>query len=231
MTASGLQKRLDSDDERGLKKSPLFPLLERDIRKGAVFPAIRKGEIHFYHCGGRLCLFRKGRFYTASRYFGELGESRDIAVKLNTETYETVKNGCRSHWSKSSERALVADLFKRFSPYVEGCTGQEAALIDIEIRFPGSPDSKVTQDKIDLLFELPNGKLHFVEVKRTKDPRVRQKSETPTPAELFKQLGRYRQHLSPLPDNGISATYSSVFSTMKRLFDHKLPEPDVSSRT
>jgi hypothetical protein len=98
MNETGLQKKFD--DISGLQKHLFFPRLKKDIACGTVFSAVRKNEIHFYHSGGRLCVYRGGRMFTNNRNLKRLdkGKSRDVAIpedELSLELYDDIKDQCR----------------------------------------------------------------------------------------------------------------------------------------
>lgn len=67
------------------KNSALFNLLKNDIKKGKVFPAIRKNQIYFYYEGGCLYKFSNGVFLRDRQYekygYDESLSSYELAKK------------------------------------------------------------------------------------------------------------------------------------------------------
>ena len=216
----GLQKSFS--DLKGLTEHPLFPLLSEDVSLGTVFPAIRKKEMHFYYEGGRVCAYKSGEFYTnASFLHGKTDKSGDVKISLeqnrdvSATTYLRIKENCRLHWaSTAGESRLIASLFPHFSLAKCDLALTEPMLLDVEVRFPKLLDQEENQNKIDLLFLMSNGTMCFIEVKRTKDGRVRA-SEGKKP-EVLKQLCRYRQCLRP--DEGILEVYKGVLFIIGKVF-------------
>lgn len=232
--ASGLQKTFS--DVAKLQEQPLFELLREDVATGAVFPAIRKGELHFYHAGGRLCRYAAGAFYTNHRYVIDEDPatvpSRDVRIggkatlpKPLDEVYATMKVACRKRWAKDSgsgELQSIATAFHGWSIARADWTDSEPALLDVECRFPAAKDSKSAQDMVDLLLRLPSGQLCFVEVKRTDDPRARAEGNDP---EVVEQLERYRRRLrDPDVATDVASVYARVVATLKALFGCSQPK-------
>lgn len=214
-------------DLESIAANSFWQYLKRDIETGDVFPAVRKGELQFYYGGGRILRFAKKRFFCNDEYLGERQEgknSREKTVPLDrpSDTYELIKRRCQDHWNKenSGEARATAQLFKAFS-FAKKNRTTSSALIDIEVRFPGlGPDfvcpdeDRTKQDKIDLLFQLPSGRLCFVEVKRVDDARVRAREGFEP--EFMKQLARYRAQLGRTPCGEI---YDSVLVMWSKLLD------------
>src|ERR1700738_5059258 len=118
MTASGLQKYFH--DVKGLHAHTFFEEtgLKRDLAAGEVFPAIRKNEVHFYHGGARLCLYKGTHMYTNNRYLGPCeGKSRDIRIPANWFTpakYDELKKTYKEWRPAGRELSIVSKLFSAF---------------------------------------------------------------------------------------------------------------------
>jgi len=231
MAGAGLQKYFT--DIAGLRVHPFFKDtgLAEDLAAGEVFPAIRKNELHFYHGGARLCVYKDGQAYTNNRYL-ELpddGRSRDVRIPADRFTpakYEAIKGKCRSWRTTEKELSIVSELFPEFSIAASHLPAHRARLVDIECRFLGGANGETAQDMIDCLFQAPDGTLVFVEVKRTDNPEARGGGQG-EPA-VAGQLRRYRQQLgSDSLRNEIKGVYASVTDTLGLILGRQLPSPQA----
>lgn len=200
-----------------------------DIHSGAVFAAIRKEEVHFYYGGARLCVYKTGRrptegkMLTNNRYLGinDSGRSRDIQIAgdwFSREKYQELKSNCRKRRPGESELELVSQLFPEFSFCATALPAEQARLLDIEIRFPGSASStEKAQDMIDCLFITPRGVLVFVEVKRSSNAEAR--SDGKDKPAVVKQLQCYKDQLTSdgTMIEHIKQVYANVNSTLRTI--------------
>ncbi|MEY9524063.1 hypothetical protein ABIF70_005204 [Bradyrhizobium japonicum] len=229
MAGAGLQKYFT--DVARLHVHPFFNKtgLTDDLATGEVFPAIRKNEVHFYHGGARLCVYKDGHAYTNNRYL-ELpddGRSRDVRIPAERFTpadYETIKGKCKSWRTPERELSIVSELFPVFSIAASHLPADRARLLDIECRFPGAAEGETAQDMIDCLFLAPDGTLVFVEVKRTDNPEARGSGQS-EPA-VAGQLRRYRQQLgSEGLCNEVTDVYTGVSDALGLILGRQLPLP------
>jgi hypothetical protein len=200
-----------------------------DVRSGAVFPAIRKEELHFYYSGARLCVYKNGRLSTEgkmltnNRYLGirDGDRSRDIPIPddwFSPTKYRELKNNCHQRRPGESELEIVSQLFPEFSFCASALPAERARLLDIEIRFPGIATSTKRQDMIDCLFITPRGILVFVEVKRSSNDEARSSGQG-QPA-VVSQLRGYREQLASDEKmiEHIKQVYAGVTSTLRIIF-------------
>lgn len=231
MTGAGLQKYFT--DVAGLHAHPFFNNtgLKEDLAAGEVFPAIRKNEVHFYHGGARLCVYKNGHTYTNNRYL-ELpddGRSRDIRIRdewFTPAKYRAIKGKCKDWRPPEKELSIVSELFPEFSIAADRSPADRARLLDIECRFSGAAEGETAQDMIDCLFLAADGTLVFVEAKRTDNPEARGSAGS-EPA-VAGQLRRYRQQLgSESLRKEIKNVYAGVTDTLGLILRRQLPSPQA----
>ncbi|MBX9845211.1 MAG: hypothetical protein K2Z80_25705 [Xanthobacteraceae bacterium] len=169
MTGAGLQKYFHDVPE--LLAHPFFDKtgLRDDLSIGDVFPAIRKNEVHFYHGGARLCVYKGGHMLSNNRYLDlpDKGKSRDVRIpedRFTRPAYKAIKQKCMAWRPAGRELVVVSGLFPEFSIARSNPSAGRALLLDIECRFPGSPEAagaepETDQDMIDCLFLTPEGAL------------------------------------------------------------------------
>ncbi|MCK1520464.1 hypothetical protein [Bradyrhizobium sp. 17] len=223
-------------DIAGLKAHKFFTDtgLMADLRAGNVFPAVRKEEVHFYYGGARLCVYKTGRVYTNNRYLkiSDNGQSRDVAIPkewFTCESYESIKENCRTYRPVEGELPVVSQLFPMFSLAADRLPDNQARLIDIECRFPGTPKTKTAQDMIDCLFITAGGTLVFVEVKLSSNKEAR--SDGKREPKVASQLQRYRSQFGskPLRDE-ITKVYTGVNATILELMGSEVRQHLVPKR-
>ncbi len=229
MTGAGLQKYFT--DVAGLHAHPFFNNtgLKEDVAAGEVFPAIRKNEVHFYHGGARLYVYKNGHTYTNNRYL-ELpddGRSRDVRIRdewFTPAKYRAIKGKCKDWRPPEKELSIVSELFPEFSIAADRSPADRARLLDIECRFSGAAEGETAQDMVDCLFLAPDGRLVFVEVKRTDNPEARGSAQS-EPA-VAGQLRRYRRQLgSEGLRNKIKDVYAGVTDTLGLILGRRLQSP------
>lgn len=227
MSESGLQRSFSNSDVEGLHAHPLFSKagLREDLASGEVFPAIRKDEVHFYHGGARLCVYKDDHMESNNRYLEipDNGKSRDVRIPadwFSSDRYDELKTNCREYRKNpQTELSMVSKLFPEFSIAASKLPANRARLLDIECRFSGS-----IKDMIDCLFLTPEGALVFVEAKLTnnKAARGREQSE-PT---VIGQLDRYRGRVkTDRQREEIKSIYGGVTDTLGRILEQTLPVP------
>ncbi len=114
------EKRLDE-----LKNQELFTeCLLKDIKKGQVFPAIRRSEIHFYHHGCKLFGYTREYFESNAKFilayantprdYVREHELKEVELIENfTAGYKQIKENVKRY--SDPEAAEVAKLCKKFS--------------------------------------------------------------------------------------------------------------------
>jgi hypothetical protein len=191
-----------------------------------VFPALRDNELHFYSNGARLCR------YTDKTGFAWHEWTEGIHC---IDAYTNLKDGINRNYSESKsgtkERAVLAKLYKRFSPYSYARIGDAAILLDIEVGFPSTGKRDASGERvrdntqIDLLFlNNKTGQLVFIEGKAASDRRIkaaRKDKETRLAwyerLEISKQLEKYEQNLEN-NKNEIMASYKNTIKVMSEIF-------------
>ena len=175
-----------------LKEEPLFvDQLKADCEKGEVFPAVRKGEIHFYYKGG--CLYRFGgkKFSRDKEYdkpeYSEGTEGRgdyEKAKKQNENKFTSAKG-------EATERQILDGLNRHtFGP------GQKTktVVLDIEVRLNGNTGRGKKCDMV--LLNTSTNQIMFVEGKLFSDERV--KGSKP---KVIEQVDTYTQAIAEQKQN------------------------------
>ena len=146
------------------ERGELFALLKEDVLKGTVFPAIRKGELHFYYRGGCLYKFSGGSF-KRDKNFAKYCDGSD-----GLSTYERAKRENEIRYKNSSggsgERQLLDGLYGyTFTPQKRS----DVVVLDIEVNLGGQ-----AVRKCDLvLLNTKTDEIAFVEAKVFTDKRVK----------------------------------------------------------
>jgi hypothetical protein len=233
------QKRFK--DISGLKLHPFFPQLKSDIESGEVFPAVGKGEMHFYYGGARLFVYKRKQMHTNIRYLGmtdekieadELPISNDEAtddlyraIKANAKKWRDPKNAVGMKMQREKELRIVSELFTNFSIGKTTLPASCARLLDIECRFLNStqkqkknPEKNQKSDMIDCLFLLPKGTLVFVEVKHAENKDAR--GDGRRNPRVVSQLQSYNNQLKAKSQRDeVMSVYSYVAETIGGLLN------------
>ncbi len=157
------EKQIDA--LRGEKNIALFNLLKNDIKRGVVFPAIRKNQIYFYYEGGCLYKFSNGRFTRDKMY-----EKYGCAVE-NLSPYELAKMQVRNKFTNAQgsdkERRLLNALYR----HTYGMESKYSTIVlDIEVNLNGLV---ACGKKCDLFLYNPvSSELMLIEGKVFHDKRV-----------------------------------------------------------
>jgi len=199
----------------------------KDIKKGEIFPAIRKDRMDFYHKGGKLFTFDKDGFKTHIKY-ASVYKSKDDYVsesKIKSlgritnfiDVYARIKENCAKY--SGIESSGVSCLYSKYS-YV--ASKSEVVVLDIEVSLESlNPDKN--QDRIDILLLDKNKKrLIFCEAKHYSNKEIwSQKESSP---EVVEQVQRYEKQIS---NKGVCILdeYSNYIDAVNRLFSINLPYP------
>jgi len=222
------QKTLDEKTIELLKNNSLFTgKLKPDIKRGAVFSAIRGGYIDFYYKGGRLFTFQK-EFNTHKKYASIILSKGDYLsasdLKLNVELiqdfpegYESIKENCSLY--SGVEAKGVSELYHKFS-YIQ--KDLNVVVLDIEVSFKSDHKDK-SQDRIDILvFNKKAQMLRFYEAKHFSNNELWSKSGTQP--KVIKQIDGYEKQVEKRHSE-ILSQYKNYTRIANELFDCDLPEP------
>lgn len=235
-------RRLDQAILEKLQREPLFKELEKDIKNGKVFPAIRDNRVDFYHGGGKLFSYASTGFLTHIKYAsvisspksyvrqGELPSLSPIASFADEGVYSRIKENCALY--SGVEAQGVADILRLFGKHVDGKTLSIIPL-DIEICFDASSQDsdepfesdppRRKQDRIDILFyDIENQSLRFCEAKHYSNGELWSKASTPP--RVAGQLSRYNKQIAKCEEH-ILAQYRNYISLMNQLLGISMPEP------
>ena len=220
-----------------LKKEKLFQKnLLPDIKRGKVFPAIRKNRIDFYHKGGKLFSF-DGKFSTHIKYASVYKFDKDYISELNeikpiksfSEKYNRIKENCRLYSGEEAEG--VAALYSK-SSYVK-CT-DDVVVLDIEIALatqdspehggPEKEQKRRKQNRIDfLLYHKKKKILKFYEAKLFSNKEIWSKQGT-TP-KVIGQIERYNKQIK-CSEKEIIKAYKNYVNIVNSFFNLTLIEPE-----
>ena len=184
--------------EKRLFKEKLFP----DIKKGAVFPAIRNDRVDFYYRGGKIFSF-DGKFHTHIKYASVYESNKDYIseeemskikpVKDFIEGYDRIKENCYLH--SGVEASEISSVHSRYS-YIE--ESPDVVVLDIEISFESLKEDR-RQDRIDLLlFNQAERCLRFYEAKHFSNNDIWSREGTKPKA--IEQIRRYENQIRQKQD-------------------------------
>jgi len=216
-----------------LRKNDLFmKKLKPDIEEEAVFPAIRRGRIDFYHKGGKLFSYRD-TFYTHKKYAslikfaGDYISESELRKKAEVitsffEGYEQIKENCSLY--SGVEARGVSRLYHKY-PFTKN--DLDIVLLDIEISFRANSEER-SQDRIDLLLlNKKTQQLRFYEAKHYSNSDL-WTVERSRP-EAVSQIERYQEQIEK-KDSEILSEYSRYVRIVNNLFTCDLPEPQSIDR-
>ena len=149
----------------GSENAELFTRLKADVLNGAVFPAVRKNELHFYYKGGCLYKFSGGSF-KRDKNFEKFGVGFE-----ELPPYERAKKEIEAKFinalGKAKERQLVDELncYTFCAKYDE-----TIVVLDIEVNLNGTIGGGKKCDIV--LLNTQTDELMFVEGKVFSDSRV-----------------------------------------------------------
>lgn len=201
--------------------------LRPDIKKGTVFPAIRRDYIDFYHKGGKLFSFTR-KFVTHKKYASVIKAEKDYISELylqqNVEIinnysdgYVQIKENC-SHYS-GVEGEGISRIYHKY-PFTK--KDLDIVVLDIEIAFKAKSGGRA-QDRIDiLLFNKKTRKLRFYEAKHYSNSELWAKVNRP-PKAVF-QIRRYEEQIEK-KESVVISQYCNYVSIVNKLFGCDLPEP------
>jgi len=234
--------------ERKLSKSIIGKLQDEqlyndyllpDIRKGDVFPAIRKEKITFYHAGGNLFSYGKNGFETNIKfasvsklikkgkeetYINEKDLGKIRTIKKFTDEYKGIKENCSRY---SGIEAIGVSKVCEKDSYVK--TDNDIVVLDVETSLE-SLDEDRSQDRIDLLLLNKRKKqLRFYEAKDFSNGEIR--SRMGKKPKVVEQIIRYKTQVKVKGIKIIEA-YNKYISIVNGIFSIDLEEiididPDV----
>lgn len=214
---------------KSLSASSLFSeKLRSDILNEVVFPAIRGGDISFYHKGGRLFNFKK-EFSTNKKYASVIKSDHDYIsdsdfpqniqlIQDFTDGYTQIKENCSLY--AGDEAKGVSSLYHKHSFVKQKA---EIVVLDIEVTFESQSEER-SNDRIDiLLFNKKTKKLRFYEAKHFSNKEIW--SSVGTKPKVIDQIVRYEKQIAQEADN-ILKQYCHYVEIMNSLFECNLQEPD-----
>ena len=240
-------RSLTSESINVLKEEELFTKkLFEDCQKGEVFPAVRQNRVDFYHKGGKLFAWEKGKgFSTHHKYASVLHpEPKDYILESDLrastgkfhlitdfcEGYSRIKENCSLY--SGVESAGVSELYHRFS--LAAKPRKDVVVVDIEVAFNKEDESNCEIDinsgklgkkgnRIDIVtLERSTRKLRFFEAKHYTN-RASLRNEERIPA-LCEQLSNYDSELRA-HDKDIIEAYKNQIFAVNILFDTDIPLP------
>jgi hypothetical protein len=202
-----------------------------DIKRGEVFPAIRKNEISFYHYKGNLFKYGANGFLTHTKYAfvpkdGDRENYVDQEALLKMERidnfvsgYEKIKGRCKLY--AGVEDMGVDAILRKFSFAATENKDMNSRyyVVDTEVAFSGDDD----KSRIDILFyDNEEGRLLFCEAKDFSNSEVWSKPNSKP--KVTGQLARYNKQIKD-NEKVILSEFSNCFEIYSELFGVKLNPP------
>lgn len=213
----------------GLLNEALFVNhLQKDIKNGSVFMAIRNNTVDFYYHGNNLFKYIKGNFQTHYKFATALNldtvssyvtqndlQNASVVTDFNTG-YDKIKANCKQY--AKQEAGGVAELYKKFC-YAH--SQDSIILLDIEASFAASGSN--TSDRLDLVFyHLPSRIIFFVEAKHYSNQAIR--ASINKAPKVISQINNYQSTLN-LKQKEVVSAYCSYVTTINQLLNLSLPLP------
>lgn len=198
------------------KNNMLFNLLKNDIKRGIVFPAIRKNQIYFYYEGGCLYRFSNGSFSRDKAFEKYSCATEDLSP------YEMAKKQVENKFTNAKgndkERRLLNALYCH--TYNAACRCNTIVL-DIEVNL----NSLISRGKkCDLvLYNTLSRELMFVEGKVFYDRRVNVKCGNMP--EVIKQVNTYSAAVAEQKQT-IIKQYENYIDIINSLFGTAYQKPE-----
>ena len=211
-----------------LQRSPLFAeKLKTDVQKGEVFPAVRGNRLDFYHKGGKLFFYTRGKFSTHKKYAAVVrsessyvsesdlqGNIERLCSFSDPDMYHQIKENCSLHSGDEAEG--VSRIYHKY-PFTKNSS--PVVVLDIEISFKGEEKA---QDRVDiLLLNKKNRQLRFYEAKHFSNSGL-----WGSRPKILAQIQRYENQIQKQQDK-IIEQYSEYVTIVNRLFDCNLPNPET----
>lgn len=203
------------------KNMELFLRLKTDITLGVVFPAVRKGEIHFYYKGG--CLYKfNGVSFVRDKDYEKYSQGTN-----GLDEYEKAKKENENKFANADgtpkERQLLDILYKNtFNLNLKS----EVVVLDIEVRLNGEIGGNKKCDMVLLNTQQPLPQIMFVEGKVFSDKRIkRQKGNNP---EVIEQVNLYTKAIHE-QEIAIVFEYINHINIINELFGTTFESPFPSS--
>lgn len=163
----GFIRNFDSSkiDKLSNANAELFAQLKTDTYAGLVFPAVRKGEVHFYYKGG--CLYKfNGVSFARDKAYGAYSDRTD-----GLDEYEKAKRQNENKFTNTGGSAKERQLLDRLNSHTfnRNCK-TKVVVLDIEIRLNGTVGENKKCDMV--LLNTETRQIMFVEGKVFSDNRV-----------------------------------------------------------
>ena len=143
----------------------LFARLKYDTYLSLVFPAVRKGEVHFYYKGG--CLYKfNGVSFARDKAYGAYSDRTD-----GLDEYEKAKRQNENKFTNTGGSAKERQLLDRLNSHTFNRERKtKTVVLDIEIRLNGTVGENKKCDMV--LLNTETKQFIFVEGKVFSDNRV-----------------------------------------------------------
>lgn len=206
----GFIRSFDSSKIKKLSavNSELFAQLKTDTYAGLVFPAVRKGEVHFYYKGG--CLYKfNGVSFVRDKAYGVYSDRTD-----GIDEYAKAKRQNENKFTNTGGSAKERQLLDRLNSHTFTCERTtKSVVLDIEIRLNGTVGKNKKCDMV--LLNTETRQIMFVEGKVFSDNRVnRTVGNSP---EVIEQVNIYTAGLAEQAQT-IATQYAEHIRIINALF-------------
>jgi len=195
----GFVRSFDAEQIENLSASDreFFARLKADTHSGAVFPAVRKRELHFYHSGG--CLYKIiGNKLKRHQNYDKLEYSADTQC---LDDYEKAKKQNQNRFAKADNTSTERQLLDKLNCHTF-CQKfkSKVVVLDIEVRLNGQIGGSKKCDMV--LLNTKTNEIMFVEGKVFWNRHVN--TAVGSMPEVIKQVGTYTEGIGEQYDNIIN---------------------------
>lgn len=206
----GFIRSFDSSKIKKLSdaSAELFAKLKNDTYAGLVFPAVRKGEVHFYYKGG--CLYKfNGISFARDKAYGAYSDRTD-----GLDEYAKAKRQNENKFTNTGGSAKERQLLDRLNSHTFNRERKtKTVVLDMEIRLNGTVGENKKCDMV--LLNTETRQIMFVEGKVFSDNRVnRTVGNRP---EVIEQVNIYTAELAEQAQ-AIELQYAEHISIINALF-------------
>lgn len=206
----GFIRSFDSSKIKKLSdaSAELFAKLKNDTYAGLVFPAVRKGEVHFYYKGG--CLYKfNGISFARDKAYGAYSDRTD-----GLDEYAKAKRQNENKFTNTGGSAKERQLLDRLNSHTFNRERKtKTVVLDMEIRLNGTVGENKKCDMV--LLNTETRQIMFVEGKVFSDNRVnRTVGNRP---EVIEQVNIYTAGLAEQAQ-AIELQYAEHISIINALF-------------
>jgi hypothetical protein len=206
----GFIRSFDSSKIKKLSdaSAELFAKLKNDTYAGLVFPAVRKGEVHFYYKGG--CLYKfNGISFARDKAYGAYSDRTD-----GLDEYAKAKRQNENKFTNTGGSAKERQLLDRLNSHTFNRERKtKTVVLDMEIRLNGTVGENKKCDMV--LLNTETRQIMFVEGKVFSDNRVNRK--VGNRPEVIEQVNIYTAGLAEQAQ-AIELQYAEHISIINALF-------------